>query len=181
MRPAELARIEAETIRAISLLRAAGGVWQLATTISAQRTGFPAGGYDVGGGTADSSSTERAALAPDPAARALHDLDVAMGQLRTAMSTLGFLQANWLAEPRVAACAHCGESTGDRQRTHCRRCTEFVSRHGRFPTVEEMIAPAISGRKGGQARAEKLTPEQRSKIARNAAIARWSGGVKVVA
>jgi hypothetical protein len=30
------------------------------------------------------------------------------------------------------------------------------------------------GLKGGRARAEKLTPEQRSEIARKAAVARWS-------
>ncbi len=30
------------------------------------------------------------------------------------------------------------------------------------------------GRKGGQARAAKMTPEQRSEIARNAAKARWT-------
>ncbi|MEM7196675.1 MAG: histone H1 [Pseudomonadota bacterium] len=30
------------------------------------------------------------------------------------------------------------------------------------------------GKKGGKARAEKLTPEQRSEIARKAAKARWS-------
>ena len=30
------------------------------------------------------------------------------------------------------------------------------------------------GRKGGQARAAKMTPEQRAKIARNAAKARWT-------
>jgi hypothetical protein len=30
------------------------------------------------------------------------------------------------------------------------------------------------GKKGGRARAEKLTPEQRSEIARKAAAARWS-------
>lgn len=29
------------------------------------------------------------------------------------------------------------------------------------------------GRKGGQARAEKMTPERRSEIARKAAISRW--------
>ena len=32
------------------------------------------------------------------------------------------------------------------------------------------------GRKGGKARAEKLTPEQRSRIAREAAAARWARG-----
>jgi hypothetical protein len=32
----------------------------------------------------------------------------------------------------------------------------------------------LGGRKGGKARAEKLTPEQRSEIAREAAKARWA-------
>ena len=32
----------------------------------------------------------------------------------------------------------------------------------------------LGGKKGGKARAEKLTPEQRSEIARRAAQARWS-------
>jgi hypothetical protein len=32
----------------------------------------------------------------------------------------------------------------------------------------------LGGRKGGVARAEKLTPEQRSEIAQKAALARWS-------
>lgn len=32
------------------------------------------------------------------------------------------------------------------------------------------------GRKGGAARASKLTPEQRSEIARKAAAKRWKGG-----
>ncbi len=31
------------------------------------------------------------------------------------------------------------------------------------------------GLKGGKARAEKLTPEQRSEIAKKAALARWKG------
>lgn len=31
----------------------------------------------------------------------------------------------------------------------------------------------LGGKKGGKARAEKLTPEQRSKIAKKAAQARW--------
>ena len=33
----------------------------------------------------------------------------------------------------------------------------------------------LGGKKGGPARAEKLTPEQRSEIARKAAISRWKG------
>jgi hypothetical protein len=32
----------------------------------------------------------------------------------------------------------------------------------------------LGGRKGGKARAEKLTPEQRSAIAKKAAQARWA-------
>jgi hypothetical protein len=33
----------------------------------------------------------------------------------------------------------------------------------------------LGGRKGGPARAEKLSPEQRSEIARKAALSRWKG------
>jgi len=45
--------------------------------------------------------------------------------------------------------------------------------------VEEKNPAAVAlgklgGRKGGKARAEKLTPEQRSEIARKAAKARWA-------
>jgi hypothetical protein len=36
-------------------------------------------------------------------------------------------------------------------------------------------AAQAMGRKGGAARAEKLTPEQRAKIARKAAAKRWNG------
>ena len=35
------------------------------------------------------------------------------------------------------------------------------------------LEAAALGRKGGKARAEKLTPEQRSEIAKTAAAARW--------
>lgn len=35
-------------------------------------------------------------------------------------------------------------------------------------------AAAILGRKGGQARAESLTPRKRKAIAKKAAIARWA-------
>jgi hypothetical protein len=46
------------------------------------------------------------------------------------------------------------------------------------PTAEERHAAAVAlgplgGRKGGKARAAKLTPEQRSEAAREAARARW--------
>jgi hypothetical protein len=46
------------------------------------------------------------------------------------------------------------------------------------PTPEKNQAAVelgrLGGKKGGKARAEKLTPEQRSEIARKAARARWS-------
>ncbi len=47
------------------------------------------------------------------------------------------------------------------------------------PTPEERHAAAVAlgrlgGRKGGKARADKLTPEQRSESARKAAKARWN-------
>lgn len=47
------------------------------------------------------------------------------------------------------------------------------------PTAEERHSAAVmlgrkGGKKGGKARAAKLSPERRSEIARKAAIARWS-------
>ncbi len=47
-------------------------------------------------------------------------------------------------------------------------------KQGPEPTPEERHNAAILlGRKGGKARADKLTPEQRKEIARKAAQARW--------
>jgi hypothetical protein len=49
------------------------------------------------------------------------------------------------------------------------------------PETEDGKNPAavalgrLGGKKGGKARAEKLTPEERSEIARKAAKKRWSG------
>jgi hypothetical protein len=43
---------------------------------------------------------------------------------------------------------------------------------GKNPAAVEL--GKLGGAKGGKARAEKLTPEQRSEIARNAAAARWA-------
>ena len=37
-------------------------------------------------------------------------------------------------------------------------------------------AAAELGRKGGKARAEKMTPERRTEIARRAAVSRWKKG-----
>ena len=51
--------------------------------------------------------------------------------------------------------------------------------HKEPPQSDDVKNPAavalgrLSGKKGGKARAEKLTPEQRSEIAKKAAIARW--------
>ena len=51
------------------------------------------------------------------------------------------------------------------------------------PTAEERHDAAVmlgrkGGQKGGKARAEKLTPEQRREIARKAAASRWSARTK---
>jgi P63C domain len=42
--------------------------------------------------------------------------------------------------------------------------------------MDELFGSSEAGRKGGDARARKLTKEQRSQIARKAAAERWSGG-----
>jgi len=42
------------------------------------------------------------------------------------------------------------------------------------PETPEERAGRAGGRKGGKARAERMTPEQRSEAARQAAQARWS-------
>ena len=47
------------------------------------------------------------------------------------------------------------------------RLAEAVDSNGKDP------AAVALGRKGGKARAAKLTPEQRSEIAKKAAAARW--------
>jgi hypothetical protein len=46
---------------------------------------------------------------------------------------------------------------------------EFDGSDGKDPAAQAM------GRKGGKARAEKLTPEQRQRIAAKAALRRWRG------
>ncbi|MGP0103512.1 MAG: histone H1 [Solirubrobacteraceae bacterium] len=43
------------------------------------------------------------------------------------------------------------------------------------PQTPAQVNGRTGGRKGGPARAAKLTPEQRSEIARKAARARWNG------
>ncbi len=42
--------------------------------------------------------------------------------------------------------------------------------------MEDLFGSSEAGKKGGKARAEKLTKEQRSEIAKRAAAARWAGG-----
>lgn len=46
--------------------------------------------------------------------------------------------------------------------------------HGVDPDEGKDPAAVAGGRKGGEARAEALTPERRSEIAKQAAAARWS-------
>lgn len=43
------------------------------------------------------------------------------------------------------------------------------------PPAEKAEGQVKGGKAGGKARAEKLTPEQRSEIAKKAANARWDG------
>ena len=43
----------------------------------------------------------------------------------------------------------------------------------RTESFAAVILGRLGGLKGGKARAEKLTPEKRVEIARNAALARW--------
>jgi hypothetical protein len=56
-----------------------------------------------------------------------------------------------------------------------------VATEGEKPELDSGKNPAavalgrLGGKKGGAARAAKLTPEQRSEAARKAAQARWSG------
>ena len=50
--------------------------------------------------------------------------------------------------------------------------------------AEQKLSPKYAGRlgglKGGKARAEKLSPEERKAIAKKAAEARWAGRLKVI-
>jgi hypothetical protein len=46
------------------------------------------------------------------------------------------------------------------------------------PKMSKKYAGRLGGLKGGHARAEKLTPEQRAAIAKKAAEARWGTPVK---
>jgi hypothetical protein len=46
------------------------------------------------------------------------------------------------------------------------------------PKMSKKYAGRLGGLKGGQARAESLTPEQRKEIAKKAAQARWGTPVK---
>lgn len=60
-----------------------------------------------------------------------------------------------------------------------KRLLDRVTGHGQAPVVDPRKNPAavalgsLGGKKGGAARAAKLTPEQRADIARVAATARW--------
>lgn len=49
-----------------------------------------------------------------------------------------------------------------------------MSRPRPEPKMSKKYAGRLGGLKGGDARAEKLTPEQRKEIAKKAAAARWN-------
>lgn len=149
MRPAEIATLQRELVRT---LKATGDWRQLALLIADQRNGYPSGGLDVPGGSSDDTPTERAALTPDRAAEALHDLDRIMRTLQRAMDDLAHMNTHWTAQSKTATCASCGDPSGDRYRTHCRWCTEWVSRHGEFPTAEEIAHKQMGGRPGSRKR-----------------------------
>ncbi|MFC1909465.1 hypothetical protein ACFLXD_06445 [Chloroflexota bacterium] len=52
--------------------------------------------------------------------------------------------------------------------------TEQVSQHKPKYLFDARVLGRLGGLKGGKARAESLTPERRSEIAKKAAQARWS-------
>jgi uncharacterized C2H2 Zn-finger protein len=59
----------------------------------------------------------------------------------------------------------------------CNRSFRQLAHHMRSQHPEEAAAIIVEGRaKGGKARAAGMTPEQRSAIAKTAAVARWHGG-----
>jgi len=70
-----------------------------------------------------------------------------------------------------------------RKKEHDFAVTAFRVMQETTGQIEEELKPAIDykalgrkgGLKGGKARANKLTPERRSEIAKNASVARWHG------
>lgn len=173
MRSAETARMYVDAVGRANRV----DMRRLYDAIAGERNGYPSGGYDNVGGTSDDTPTERAALAPDHAARALHDVERAVVQIRNAVETILHHEVNYLAPPRQALCAHCGAATGDRHESHCRPCKLFNIRNDRYPNLQEIVAVsetnAASGSLGGKAAAAALTAEQRSARAKKAGEARW--------
>jgi len=53
------------------------------------------------------------------------------------------------------------------------RIVEGATTHLNDKNLAAVVLGRLGGKKGGKARAQKLTPEQRSEIARRAAQARW--------
>ena len=53
----------------------------------------------------------------------------------------------------------------------------FVAAQEQVLTAAQILQRRNAGRRGGPARAEKLTPERRSEIARQASIARWAAAM----
>ena len=60
----------------------------------------------------------------------------------------------------------------------CKQCTNLLAKNTHFHIVEKESQKTIRARKGGKARANALTPERRSEIARIASNIRWKKGSK---
>lgn len=114
--------------------------------IAEQRSGYPTGGSGIAAGSAESTSTERAALNSDAAADALADLATVMRLLSRAAADLDRMFAMWATPARPATCEHCRGPTGERYRRICRFCTEWLSRHGEFPTPQQIARREMGGR-----------------------------------
>lgn len=91
--------------------------------------------------------------------------------------------------PRRDICKECGRYKHIAAKGLCSRCYAWSrgkNDKGAACTTYVNISNAaaalgrVGGLKGGPARAKKLTPERRSEIARQAALARWGRDVKEV-
>jgi hypothetical protein len=68
-----------------------------------------------------------------------------------------------------ASCTPLGDRAAEDSETHARPANPKKN-----PAAVEL--GRLGGKKGGKARAEKLTPERRREIAKKAAAARWNKG-----
>lgn len=142
MRASDVATIRREALRILATVDAR----LLWSVIAEQRAGYPTGSGASPAGAAESTTTERAALNPDMAAAALADLAAVMATLGRAAADLDRMAAMWAAPARPALCEHCKGPTGERYRRFCRYCTEWFSRHGSFPTPQQIARREMGGR-----------------------------------